>query len=49
MSLEKLMVSNGLPCLTVIDQIAFDQRNLYSTPDIEFTIDHHSQALVSKM
>ena len=33
------MVSHDLPRLTVTNQIAFDQRDLYSTPEFERTMD----------
>ena len=43
------MVSLDLPRSTVTDQIAFDQRDLHSTPLLERAMDRHCQALVSKL
>ena len=48
-SLTKLMVSHDLPRSTVTNQIVFDQRDLYSAPEFEGTMDHRCQALVSKL
>ena len=48
-SLRKLMVSHDLPRSTVTNQIAFDQRDLYSTPEFDRTMDRRCQALVSKL
>ena len=43
------MVSHDLPRSTVTNQIAFDQRDLYSTPEFERTMNRRYQALVSKL
>ena len=43
------MVSHDLPRSTVTNQIAFDQTDLYSTPEIERAMDRRYQALVSKL
>ena len=43
------MVSHDLPRLTVTNQIAFDQWDLYLTPEFERTMDRHCQVLVSKL
>ena len=43
------MVSHDLPRSTVTKQIAFDQRDLHSTPVFERAMDRHCQALVSKL
>ena len=48
-SLTKLMISHDLPRSTVNNQIAFDQRDLYFTPEIERMMDHGCQMLVSKL
>ena len=42
------MVTPDLPRLTVTNQIAFDQRDLHSTPKFEPAMDRHCQALVSE-
>ena len=47
-SLRKLMVSHDLSRSTVTEQIAFDQRDLHSTPEFERAMDRRCQALVSK-
>ena len=41
MSLGKLMVSNAFPHLMVTNQIAFNQGNLYSTPELKCMMDHY--------
>ena len=38
-SLTKMMVSRDLPRSTVTKQIAFDQRDLHSTPVLECAMD----------
>ena len=43
------MVSHDLPRSTVTNQIAFDQQDLYSTPEFVRTMDRRCQALVSKL
>ena len=43
------MVSLDLPHSTVTNQITFDQRDLYSTPEFEGTMDRRCQAPVSKL
>ena len=43
------MVSHDLPRSTVTNQIAFDQRDLYSTPEFERTVHRRCQELVSKL
>ena len=43
------MVSYDLLCSIVTNQIAFDQRDLHSTPEFERTMDHCCHALVSKL
>ena len=48
-SLTKLMVSHDLPRSTVTNQIAFDQRDLHSTPEFERVLEHRCQVLVSKL
>ena len=48
-SLTKLMVSHDLSRSTITNQIAFDQRDLYSTPEFERSMDHRCQGLVSKL
>ena len=48
-SLTKLMVSHDLPCSTVTNQIAFDQRDSNMIPEFERTMDRRCQALVSKL
>ena len=48
-SLTKLIVSHDLPRTTVTNQIAFDQRDLYSTLEFERTMARLCQALVSKL
>ena len=48
-SLTKLIVSHDLPRTTVTNQIAFDQRDLYSTLEFERTMARLCEALVSKL
>ena len=50
-SLTKQMVSHDVPRSTVTYQIAFNQRDLHSTPEFERVLDpdHRCQALVSKL
>ena len=43
------MVSLDLWHSTMTKQIAFDQRDLHSTPEFERAMDHRRQALVSKL
>ena len=43
------MVSHDLPRSMVTNQIAFDQRDLYSAPEFERTMDRRCQVLVSKL
>ena len=43
------MVSHDLLHLTVTNQIAFDQRDLHSTPECDHEMDSRCQALVSKL
>ena len=43
------MVSHDLPRSMVTKQIAFDQRDLHSTPVFERTMDRRCQELVSKL
>ena len=49
LSLTKLMVSHDMPHSTVTNQSAFDQQYLFSTPELESTMDRGCQALVSKL
>ena len=49
MSLKKLMVSHDLPRSAIANQIAFNQRDLYSTYEFERTMDRRCQVLVSKL
>ena len=48
-SLTKLMISHDLARSAVTNQIAFDQRDLQSTPEFERTMDCRCQAMVSKL
>ena len=43
------MVSQDLPHSMVTNQIAFDQQDLHSTPEIEHMMERHCQALISKL
>ena len=43
------MVSHDLPRSTVTNEVAFDQPDLYWTPEFEHMIDLRYQALVSKL
>ena len=43
------MVSRDLPHSMVSKQIAFDQRDLHSTPVFESALDRHCQTMVSKL
>ena len=45
----ELIVSHDLLLSTVTNQIAFDQRDLHSTPEFERAMDRCCQALVSKL
>ena len=47
--LTKLMVSHDLPLSAVSNQIAFDHRDLRSTPEFEHATDRRCHTLVSKM
>ena len=47
-SFTKMMVSHDLPCSTVTNQIAFDQRDSNTIPAFKRTMDRRCQALVSK-
>ena len=42
------MVSHDLSRSTVTNQITFDQRDLYLTPEFECAMDRRCQVLVSK-
>ena len=48
-SLTKLMASHDLLHSTVTNQIACNQRDLYSTPELERMMDCRCQVLVSKL
>ena len=43
------MVLHDLSRSTITNQIAFDQRDLHSTPEFERAMDHRCQAQVSKL
>ena len=45
LSLSKLMVSHDLPHSRVTNQIAFDQQDLYSSPEFERAMDRRWQVL----
>ena len=48
-TIKKFAVSRDLPRSTVTEQIAFDQRDLHSTPVFERAMYRHCLALVSKL
>ena len=48
-SLTKLMASHDLPCSTVTNQIALDQRDSNTIPEFERAMNRRCQALVSKL